>query len=351
MTLRAMNITRKSRFMGARKTAAVLAVIQLLVIGGCATKEYVNESITLAEDHLLDADVLKTKYTINAAGVVLDGNGYTIDGRCNTDCIGLTINANNVTVRNVTITGFDGGVSINPHVSGVRFENVKILNNVNHGVFVNVGVNGFTCNNCDVSDNGTMGIYLEYNSYGAVIENSRIANNGYRDKDTGSWKQNLKNDKKDKREGLAIDSSQNNIVRNTVFSGNALTGITLYRNCGERGIRREWGANYNHISNSTFNDGIHIAARQDKDLSSWSCVEPYILDSRYVMDEAEYNILDNITLEGNATIVVQDDNNSITSVNGGKIIFSSVVRDAINQPLATLTTDNIDNTVLTKAVN
>lgn len=346
MTLRAMNITRPLQILRARNAVAILAVVQLLLLAGCANKQYVDESIALTDNLTLNEDVLKTKYTIKRAGIVLDGNGHTINGQCNTDCIGLTINANNVTVKNVTITGFDGGVSINPNVSGVRFENVKVLNNVNHGVFVNVGVNGFTCSACDLSENGTMGIYLEYNSYGTLIENSRIANNGYRDKDTGDWKENLANDKKDKREGLAIDSSQSNIIRNTFFSGNALTGITLYRNCGERGIRREWGANYNHISNSTFTDGIHVASRQDKDLSNWDCLEPYVYESRYVMDDAEFNTIDNITLEGNASIIVQDDNNSITAITGGNIIVASTVRSAINQPLTNVTTANNSNSVV-----
>ncbi len=319
------------------------------VLQGCAEKEYVNETIDITGNYTFDGNVSKTKYRVNHPGAVIDGNGHTIDGICNTQCIGLTINADNVTVRNLTIKRFDGGVSLKPGISGVKFENVKVLDNVNHGIYVDKGVSNFTCDTCDISDNGAMGIYLEFNSNGNIIRNSRVANNGYRDKDTGDWLENLKADKKDKREGIAIDASQGNLIENSMFTGNALTGITMYKNCGERGITREWGANYNTVRNSTVRDGIQIASRQDKDLSSWSCSDPYILDGKYVMDEAEYNTIENVTLENNAVIRIQDDNNVVRGVNGGQVIISSRVRAALNMPLVGIDTSNAGNTSVAAA--
>lgn len=316
----------------------------LAFLGGCAEKEYVNETIDVTGNFTFTDSVNKTQYRINRPGIVIEGNGHTIDGICNTDCIGLSINANNVTVRNLTVKRFDGGVSVKPGVTGLRFENVTVTDNVNHGIFVNVGVSNFVCDNCDISDNGSMGVYLEYNSHHNTIINSRIANNGFRDKDTGDWLENFKAGNKDKREGLAIDSSQNNTISNTIFTGNALTGLTMYKNCGERGIRREWGANYNTVSNSTFHDGMHIASRQDKDLSSWSCLDPYVLSNRYIMDDAEFNLIENITLKNNASIRVQDDNNTLRSVTGGNVIVSSTVRSALNLPIS-VTTSEISSSI------
>ena len=308
--------------------------LAVLLITGCAEKEHVDETIDVISNLTLSDDIRKTKYNVNRPGVVFDGNGHTIDGICNTDCIGLSINASNVTVRNLTISRFDGGVSILPGVTGVKFENVTVTDNVNHGIFVNVGVSDFSCDHCDISDNGSMGVYFEYNSFGNSITNSRVANNGYRDKDTGDWIENLKAGDKDQREGIAIDASQGNLISNTLFTGNALTGITMYKNCGERGIRRDLGANHNTVSDSTFHDGIHIASRQDKDLSKWTCVDPSVLDNRYITDEAEYNVIENVTLVGNAKIHIQDDNNTVRSVTGGSIIVSSTVRTALNLPIS-----------------
>lgn len=317
-------------------TRNILSLPAALLFGllqGCAEKEYVNEMIDITGDYSFSESVTKTKYRVAKAGVVIDGNNHTIDGICNTDCIGLVIHADNVTVKNLTIKRFEAGVNIRPGVSGVKFENVKVLDNVNHGIYVDYEGRNFSCVNCDVSDNGTMGIYLEYDTQNNLIQNSRITNNGYRDKDTGDWVENLKADKKEKREGIAIDASQNNRIENSVFKGNALTGITMYKNCGERGVTRETGANNNVVSNSTVWDGIHIASRQDKDLSEWSCSDQYILDDKYVMDQAEFNRVENVKLKGNATIRIQDDNNTLHAINGGSIIISSTVRRALNLPI------------------
>ncbi|MEM7260302.1 MAG: right-handed parallel beta-helix repeat-containing protein, partial [Pseudomonadota bacterium] len=306
------------------------------------------ETIDITANYVFNSDVSKTNYRVNHPGAVVEGNDYVIDGNCNTQCVGLTINADNVVVRNLTIKRFDGGVTLKPGVTGVRFENVKVLDNVNHGIYVDRGVSNFICDTCDVSDNGAMGIYLEYNSNGNIIRNSLISKNGFRDKDTGDWVENLKADKKDKREGIAIDASQGNLIDNSMFTGNALTGITMYKNCGERGVTRPWGANYNTVKNSTVRDGIYIASRQDKDLSAWSCSDPYILDGKYVMDEAEFNTIDNVTLENNAVIRIKDDNNIVRSVQGGEVIIASRVREALNLPLVGNDTSNLgNNTVAT----
>jgi len=311
-------------------------LVLTMLIAGCMSESYVDETIDVTDNLTLSSNVYKTKYTLATPGVVVDGGGFTINGRCNTDCVGLVIAADNVVVRNVTIRGFDGGVSIIGGASGVRFENVDVIDNVQHGVFVDKNASGFTCRNCDISDNGAMGVYLEYNTHGAVIENSTISKNGYRDKDTGDWWDTQKNKRKDKREGLAIDSSQGNVIRNTDFHGNALAGVTMYRNCGERGIRREWGANYNTIEGGSFSDDILIAARQDKDLSDWSCVEPYVHSNRYIMDDAEYNTVKSVELEGQTRIVIKDDNNTVFNTRGGKLIAHSSVREALDQPLTGL---------------
>jgi len=51
------------------------------------------------------------------------------------------------------------------------------------------------------------------------------------------------------------------------------------------------------------------------------------------MDDAEFNVVENVTLTGDTKIVISDDNNSVSGVIGGQVIARSTVRDAINQPL------------------
>ena len=292
-----------------------------------------DRTINVTENMTLTEDVLKTKFRFTTPNVVLDGQGRTIDGDCNTDCIGFAIAADNVVVRNVTLKRFDGGVSITHGASNVRFENVTITDNVQHGIYVDKKSSNFICRNCKITDNGAMGIYFEYDTHGNTVEDSEISFNGFRDKDTGDWVENQKNKNKDKREGIAIDSSQGNLILNTDFFGNALAAVTIYRNCGERGIRREWGANFNTINGGTFNDDILIASPQDKDLSSWDCLEPYVHDGKYVKDDAEFNVVETVTLGANTKIVIRDDNNSVSGVTGGQLIARSAIRDVLNQPL------------------
>jgi len=322
----------------------IFLVLPFFLAGCLSDVRYVDETVDVTENITLTEDVLKTKFRFNTPNVVLDGQGRTIDGNCNTECIGFSITADNVVVRNVTLERFDGGVSITHGASGVRFENVTITDNVQHGIFVDKNSSNFVCSNCKITDNGAMGIYLEYNTHGNIIEDSEISFNGFRDKDTGDWFETQRNKSKDKREGIAIDSSQGNLISNTDFFGNALAGVTIYRNCGERGIRREWGANFNTINGGTFNDDILIASRQDKDLSSWDCLEPYIHNGKYIMDEAEYNVVENVTLGPRARIVIRDDNNSVSGVSGGQLIAQSAIRDAINQPLVGLGIRNTTST-------
>lgn len=319
------------------KEMRILALAAPLLLAGCLSDpRFVNETIDVAQDITLSADVYKTKYRFTTPNVIFDGQGYTLDGDCNTDCVGLVIAADNVVIRNLTLKRFDGGVTITRGVSGTRFENVTITDNVQHGMFVDTEASGFVCSHCTISDNGAMGIYLEYNTHSNVIEDSEISFNGFRDKDTGDWLQNEKNKRKDKREGIAIDSSQGNFIRDTDFFGNALAAVTLYRNCGERGIPRELGASFNTIQGGSFSDDIQIASRQDKNLSEWDCLRPYVLDGRYVMDDAEFNRIENVTLEGNTRILIKDDNNTVSGVTGGQLVAGSRVRDAVSQPVVGL---------------
>ena len=311
----------------------IFLVLPFLLAGCLSDTRYVDETVDVTQNMTLTEDVLKTKFRFTTPNVVLDGGGHTIDGNCNTECIGFAIAADNVVIRNVTLKQFDGGVSITHGASGVRFENVTITDNVQHGIFVDKDSSNFVCSKCNITDNGAMGIYFEYNTHGNTVEDSEISFNGFRDKDTGDFIENQKNKKKDKREGIAIDSSQGNLILNTDFFGNALADVTIYRNCGERGIRREWSANFNTINGGHFSGDILVASRQDKDLSTWDCLEPYVHNGKFVTDDAEFNVIENVTLGANAKIVISDDNNSVSGVNGGQLIVGSAVRDALNLPI------------------
>lgn len=91
---------------------------------------------------------------IESSNVVLDGRGYTIDGRGVSDTTGVAVTSStglvNVTVTNVTISDWDRGL-----------------------FFENVG--GGVVHDVDVVDNG-YGISLE-NTSGVLVTGSRIRDN------------------------------------------------------------------------------------------------------------------------------------------------------------------------------
>jgi parallel beta-helix repeat protein len=160
-------------------------------------------------------------------------------------------------------------------VEGMIFDNVRI------GVYVKRGVKGTVIRDCAFVGNAQMGIYLDADSTGAIIEGCTFRDNG--------WRYSRKNGKRGiwprlswaRREGIAIDGSSENIIHNCVFSGNALAGITLYKNCAEyNGPPRCHGSNDNLIYDCSFRDekiGIWIASRQSRDLTTWECgdLTPY----------------------------------------------------------------------------
>ena len=303
---------------------------------GCANEKRAENKMILSSDFVLDEDLYKTQLIVDRP-VNIDLGGYVVDGDCNTECEGLSIRSSHVIVSNGTIKNFDGGVHIAKGLTGVTLNNIRIEDNVNHGLFVDSNVMDFTCNNCEIVGNGDVGLYLEHGSQGAKITGGEISSNGYRNIDTGSWYENFKNGHKAKREGVAIDASQYNIVTGVTFKNNALNAISLYKNCGERGVVREVGANDNQIVGNTFiNNNIHIASRQDKDLSSWDCAEEYIYQGKYTRDEAQYNRVSGNHFT-NAHVIVHDDNNSITNNTGSPSInSSSFVRKAIGEPVNNL---------------
>lgn len=122
------------------------------------------------------------------------------------------------------------------------------------------------------------GIYIDSGCSHTLIERTKIRDCGYwvSERDWRKSKYDIRRFGFLKREGIAIDDSQFNTVRNCKLINNALAGITLYRNCGEyQSFRRGAGANHNTIETNVFSKsrvGVWNGAREWRDLSSWDCL-------------------------------------------------------------------------------
>ncbi len=229
----------------------------------------------------------------------------------------------NVTIRNCVIqnTGF-GAVEIRRDFRGndheestdghknIKVENITAINN-KLALFIGDRSENITVKDSWFINSRLMPIYIEANSSGTVIENNTII---------GS-----KN-----REGIAIDSSSNNIVRDNVFNANLGGAILVYHNCGElKGsvcpIERPGSYNNTFLDNVFYeNEPLIIASRQGRFYPPGWCTD-LAGDSGCNVGDARMNLVQqNLFYIGDSrvSLMIQDGDNIVT---GNRFINKSDV--------------------------
>lgn len=309
-------------------------------------------------------------FTLNKSNTGLDCQGAVIDG-ANNKKFGVVILGSgkplsNITVKNCIVKNFiNSGIRIasgipvrnlgnNPKELNyenspkyITLDNVEVINSGKVGIFIDSYSSYITIKNSKISNSQMVGIYLEHSSRYNKILNNVIQKNGY---NHGAVNQ---------REGIAIDSSADNLISGNTFIDNFAGGVFLYKNCGEKShtknaITRWQHSDNNIIKNNDFlreHIGIWIASRQSKDLSRLDCGDP-ALDSekKYFKDYADNNIVDSNTFcNGHVAIIIEGDNNIIINnrVDGdiknnilipstkdkeltGKVIFNNIKKNNTN---------------------
>lgn len=279
---------------------------------------------------------------ILASDVVLDCQGarlYGPDRQRGIEISAPTTTAlSNITVRNCEVEGFlnnvritrDGfrdlaeGVEYDNAFSNIVVEDSTFLNSRGVGIFVDGYVTGVTLRRLHVEGSGSSGIYLEAGSKDNLLEDNDIVNNGFgengpfwqqfEDFDIWYWGTG--------REGLSIDGSRFNTVRNNRFSGNSYGAIFFYKNCGEfvnlrpqRWWHRRYGADGNLIEHNTFTGGVNgiwIGARMGENIGPMDCSDPQYQPG-YALDYADDNVIrDNVFADVVYGVRVEDDGNTIT---------------------------------------
>lgn len=267
--------------------------------------------------------------SVHTGNLTINCNGSTFNGD-DTLKEGLQIDSqgkplSHVTIRNCTFKNFKGhGILIGwsgpdgnkgtNHAdiyartpSDILIDNVHIQHTRQVGLYIDDYVQRVTIQNSEVRDAASPGIYLEHSSRNITLRNNLITENA----------------RGKHREGLAIDSSANNIVENNTFENNGGGGIFLYKNCHEhadRGIKsvERWQHSDNNIiRNNTFRNekvGIWIASRQSRDLHTWNCGDkPMNADAHFYEDFANHNTVQNNTFcSVEVPIRIEGDNNTIT---------------------------------------
>jgi parallel beta-helix repeat protein len=306
---------------------------------GC---ELADTRVTISTTSHLDPSCTWTRgVEIVASDVTLDCQGALIaapDRRYGVYVVAPTdVALADVTVRNCHIDGFLNGIHVEREgfrdlpagmeydtvFSNIVIEDSTVRNTRGVGIFVNGYVTDVTLRRLHVENTGSAGIYLETGSTDNVVEDSEIVNNGFSENGPDGqffeiggvtfwfWGTG--------REGIAIDGSRFNVVRNNRFSGNSAGGIFLYKNCGEfperdRYFERRYGAHGNLIEGNTFvneDNGIWVASRMGENTLPMNCTDPQYAFG-YALDYANDNVIRGNAFE-NVTygIRVEDDRNTI----------------------------------------
>lgn len=277
---------------------------------GC---ENADEKLTITSSSHLDPSCTYTRsIQITASNVVFDCRGAHIarDPAVN-DRLGIEIVAptsvalSDVTVRNCTVENFatnnmrirregfkelQQGSEYENSFSDIRVENSNFYGSGGSGLFVDGYVTGVTLTGLDVARSGGVGVYLEAGSKGTVIDRGHIHDNGFADvtpegvpitvggvefryHSTG-------------REGIAIDGSRDNVLRNNVIHDNAAGGVFLYKNCGEDSGSNGWwtrpyGSSGNLLdTNWIYNEvnGVWIGSRMAENQFFMDCSDTPMLE-------------------------------------------------------------------------
>ena len=310
--------------------------------GSCTTESEINSSRVLQPNC-----IYKQSLTITKSNVTLDCRGATLQGTVK-DKIGLFIDSRGEGTRNILVkncrfldfatTGVligwrgqnkeddsDREIMFSKAPSNITLENVEIRRSGRVGLYVDAYVRKVTLSNSIVEESGGVGVYLEHSSQQTTLKNNRIARNG---------------NGKTPREGVAIDSSAMNEIRNNVISNNSRGGIFLYKNCGEgrsKGTQNRWQhSNQNVIAQNKFfseDVGVWIASRQSQNLKAWDCSDQSMDDrNEYYRDFADENVVElNSFCRTAVAVKVEGDSNKIVnnSYDGDGVQFPVTQREKI----------------------
>jgi parallel beta-helix repeat protein len=123
---------------------------------------------------------------VERSNSLLDGDGYTLQGLGEDSSLGVWVyfHVNNVTIQNMNIEGFHGGIWLTDNSDCIVRENNVISNKF--GVYIHHSLNGFFCDN-NVENNGH-GFYMQSTTLNNTLIRNNIESNEHGATiDSGCW--------------------------------------------------------------------------------------------------------------------------------------------------------------------
>ncbi len=201
--------------------------------------------VVTTSSHLDPACSYSGGIEVTQSHVTLDCRGAHVDAGAGQSGVGILVHSpadvalTDVTVRNCVVHGFLNGVHIGRDGfkalavgheydvadSAITIENDRIIDTAGVGLYVDAYVTGVTIDHVDISNAGSTGIYLEAGSRGSTVQNSFIHGNGFAGTTPPGQTMTLGgttfNYLLTGREGIAVDGSSDNVIRNNAIGQNS----------------------------------------------------------------------------------------------------------------------------------
>ena len=285
-----------------------------------------------------------------------------------------TVALHDITVRNCDVSNFPNGLRISREgfktlafgaeylsvYDDVLIENNNFHHSENSGVFIDGFVTDVTFSRNTILSSGAVGLYLEAGSKDNVIVGNRIDDNGYQDVIPGPAYINFGGTDvpyiSTGREGIAVDGSRNNLIRDNLITANSSGGIFLYKNCGEDATKpghwvRNYGATGNIIRHNVITNGpngVWVGSRASENQHFFDCTDtplssnPATLFEAF-LDPASANTIEYNRIQGATNAIrVEDDRtmvrgNSIVGGTCGVQIGTRYRTEVLNRPVTNTT--------------
>jgi parallel beta-helix repeat protein len=318
------------------------------VLIGCG--QATQHLVVTVTSHLDPSCTYSGGIEVTQSHVTLDCRGAHVDAGTGRSGVGILVHSpaavalTDVTVRNCVVHGFLNGMRITRDGfktlaagheydvadTDITVENDRIRDTGGVGLYVDGYVTGVTIDHVDIANAGSTGIYLEAGSKGSAVEHSFVHGNGFDGTQppgkpitvSGTTFNYLSTG----REGIAVDGSSDNVIRDNVIGQNSYGGIFLYKNCGEYATQQpaQWwprrtGSSGNLIEDNAIFDeqnGVWIGSRMAENTYFLDCSDPTYVSNGITqirLDSAPDNtVTANQFVDTVHGVRVEDDGNTVS---------------------------------------
>ncbi|MBA2858343.1 parallel beta-helix repeat protein [Methanococcus maripaludis] len=330
-----------------KKTFFLALILLLACISSVSADTAINSTCVIntpgtyyLNSSIIDTGIGGTAITITCDDVVLDGNGYIINGT-GTESYGIYARGpyTNITLKNLNITSFQYGIYLENVENSILKNNTASSNSI-CGIYLEYSSNNVLTNNTAHLNKDddiylkSSNIYLVSSNNNTITGNNVSLNSEYgiylKNSDTNTITDN--NASSNYYYGIYLDSSEGNTITNNTASSsnygivlssssnnNTITSNIITKNF-QRGSIELLSSSYNTLINNTIclnNMGIRLSSSSNNNTITGNNVSSNNGSAIYLIDSSNNAITDNNVSSNKATGIYLDSSgtNTITENN------------------------------------